>query len=57
MTLPVTIALLALWSLAMYRYGRSVLFPPASVGDRLDHHALRHLAVRRCVFPPYHHSQ
>ncbi len=29
MTLPVTIALLALWSVAMYRYGRSVLFPPA----------------------------
>jgi oligosaccharide repeat unit polymerase len=32
MTLPVTIALLALWSVAMYRYGRSVLFPPASLG-------------------------
>jgi oligosaccharide repeat unit polymerase len=32
MTLPVTIALLALWSLAMYRYGRSILFPPASLG-------------------------
>jgi oligosaccharide repeat unit polymerase len=27
--LPVTVALLALWSLAMHRYGRSVLFPPA----------------------------
>jgi oligosaccharide repeat unit polymerase len=32
MTLPVTIALLALWSVAMYRYGRSILFPPASLG-------------------------
>src|ERR1700733_4876519 len=32
MTLPVTIALLAFWSLAMYRYGRSILFPPASLG-------------------------
>jgi oligosaccharide repeat unit polymerase len=32
MTLPVTIALLALWSLVMYRYGRSILFPPASLG-------------------------
>jgi hypothetical protein len=32
MTLPVTVALLALWSVAMYRYGRSVLFPPASLG-------------------------
>ena len=32
MTLPLTIALLALWSLAMFRYGRSVLFPPASLG-------------------------
>jgi len=32
MTLPVTVALLALWSLAMLRYGRSVLFPPASLG-------------------------
>jgi oligosaccharide repeat unit polymerase len=32
MTLPVTIALLALWSLAMCRYGRSILFPPASLG-------------------------
>jgi oligosaccharide repeat unit polymerase len=31
MTLPVTVALLALWSLAMYRYGRSILFPPASL--------------------------
>jgi oligosaccharide repeat unit polymerase len=31
MTLPGTIALLALWSLAMYRYGRSVLFPPATL--------------------------
>jgi oligosaccharide repeat unit polymerase len=31
MTLPVTVALLALWSAAMYRYGRSVLFPPASL--------------------------
>ena len=29
MTLSVTIALLAVWSLAMFRYGRSVLFPPA----------------------------
>ena len=32
MTLPVTIALLALWSMAMCRYGRSILFPPASLG-------------------------
>ena len=32
MTLPPTIALLALWSVAMYRYGRSILFPPASLG-------------------------
>jgi oligosaccharide repeat unit polymerase len=32
MSLPFTIALLALWSLAMYRYGRSILFPPASLG-------------------------
>ena len=31
MTLPLTIALLALWSVAMFRYGRSVLFPPASL--------------------------
>ena len=32
MTLPLTVALLALWSVAMFRYGRSVLFPPASLG-------------------------
>jgi oligosaccharide repeat unit polymerase len=32
MTLPATVALLALWSVVMYRYGRSVLFPPASLG-------------------------
>src|ERR1700689_4615838 len=32
MTLPVTVALLAFWSLAMVRYGRSVLFPPAALG-------------------------
>src|SRR5277367_6827052 len=32
MTLPVTIALLALWSLVMYRYGRCILFPPALLG-------------------------
>ena len=32
MTLPFTVALLATWSIAMYRYGRSVLFPPASLG-------------------------
>ncbi len=31
MTLPPTIVLLALWSVAMVRYGRSVLFPPASL--------------------------
>ena len=31
MTLPLTVALLALWGLAMYRYGRSVLFPPAAL--------------------------
>jgi oligosaccharide repeat unit polymerase len=31
MTLPLTIVLLALWSAAMLRYGRSVLFPPASL--------------------------
>ena len=29
--LPITVALLALWSLAMCRYGRSVLFPPATL--------------------------
>ena len=32
MTLPLTIALLAVWSMAMFRFGRSVLFPPASLG-------------------------
>jgi oligosaccharide repeat unit polymerase len=31
MTLPITITLLALWSLVMVRYGRSVLFPPATL--------------------------
>jgi hypothetical protein len=31
MTLPLTIALLAVWSVVMYRYGRSILFPPASL--------------------------
>jgi oligosaccharide repeat unit polymerase len=31
MTLPLTIATLAIWSLLMYRYGRSVLFPPAAL--------------------------
>jgi oligosaccharide repeat unit polymerase len=31
MTLPLTIVLLALWSGAMVRYGRCVLFPPASL--------------------------
>ncbi len=31
MTLPLTITLLAVWSAAMYRYGRSILFPPASL--------------------------
>jgi oligosaccharide repeat unit polymerase len=31
MTLPLTIVLLALWSVAMVRYGRSILFPPASL--------------------------
>jgi oligosaccharide repeat unit polymerase len=31
MTLPLTVGLLALWSLVMYRYGRSVLFPPAAL--------------------------
>jgi oligosaccharide repeat unit polymerase len=31
MTLPLTIVLLAAWSLAMRRYGRSMLFPPASL--------------------------
>jgi oligosaccharide repeat unit polymerase len=31
MTLPITVALLTLWSLAMVRYGRSVLFPPATL--------------------------
>jgi oligosaccharide repeat unit polymerase len=31
MTLPLTIVLLVLWSVAMVRYGRSVLFPPASL--------------------------
>lgn len=32
MTLPVTVVLLALWSVVMYRFGRSVLFPPVSLG-------------------------
>jgi oligosaccharide repeat unit polymerase len=32
MRLPVTVALLGLWSLTMVRYGRSVLFPPATLG-------------------------
>jgi oligosaccharide repeat unit polymerase len=32
MTLPITIALLALWSFCMIRFGGSVLFPPASLG-------------------------
>src|SRR5580692_5904219 len=32
MTMPVTVALLVLWSVAMVRYGRSILFPPASLG-------------------------
>ena len=32
MTLPITIAFLALWSFCMYRYGGSLLFPPASLG-------------------------
>lgn len=31
MTLPPTIVLLALWSVAMFRCGRSILFPPASL--------------------------
>ena len=31
MTLPPTIVLLALWSVAMVRFGRSILFPPASL--------------------------
>jgi oligosaccharide repeat unit polymerase len=31
-TLPFTVALLAFWSVAMYRFGRSVLFPPAALG-------------------------
>jgi oligosaccharide repeat unit polymerase len=31
MTLPLTVALLALWSVAMYLYGRSALFPPAAL--------------------------
>ncbi len=31
MTLPLTIMLLAVWSVAMHRYGRSILFPPASL--------------------------
>jgi oligosaccharide repeat unit polymerase len=31
MTLPITVALLAVWSVAMYRYGRSALFPPATL--------------------------
>ena len=31
MTLPLTITALALWSVVMYRYGRSVLFPPAAL--------------------------
>jgi oligosaccharide repeat unit polymerase len=32
MILPITIALLAVWSLSMYRYGGSALFPPACLG-------------------------
>jgi oligosaccharide repeat unit polymerase len=31
MTLPLTIAILTIWSAIMYRYGRSALFPPASL--------------------------
>src|SRR5258708_39777804 len=31
MTLPVTVTLLALWTIAMARYGRSLLFPPATL--------------------------
>ena len=31
MTLPITVTSLALWSLVMVRYGRSVLFPPATL--------------------------
>ncbi len=31
MTLPITVALLGVWGLAMYRYGRSALFPPAAL--------------------------
>ena len=36
MNLPVAILLLGLWSVAMLRYGRSVLFPPASLGGWMD---------------------
>jgi oligosaccharide repeat unit polymerase len=31
MNLPLTIAILAIWSFLMFRYGRSALFPPASL--------------------------
>lgn len=31
MTLPITISFLALWSFVMWLYGRSLLFPPASL--------------------------
>jgi oligosaccharide repeat unit polymerase len=31
-SLPLTVAVLALWSVTMHRYGRSVLFPPACLG-------------------------
>ena len=31
MTLPLRLHCSRLWSVAMYRYGRSVLFPPASL--------------------------
>src|ERR1700760_186568 len=31
MTLPITVTILALWSVVMWRYARSVLFPPAAL--------------------------
>ncbi len=57
MTLPVTVALLALWSVAMVRYGRSILFPPASLGIVWT---LTLFAIWLCgntLFPPYQHGQ
>ena len=51
MTLPVTIALLAVWSVAMFRYGRSVLFPPASWPSSGRSHSLPSGCAEICITP------